>query len=369
MRILVTTNAAMGHFSPLAPTARALVGLGHNVRIGCPAPFAETVRDAGFEALACAEVPVSATVPAPPPADSQAARLGWAVSQSWPSYARGWVADLLAQTRAWNPDVVVVEPVEHAGRIAAAALGVPVVEHGWGFTLPHGLTQAGSSSLSDVYEAIDAKPTPPRLSIDLGASSVQASDIGPVARYRYQPWSQPGQPLPEPDHRPRLLVTLGTYENPDAAARIRRIAGAALNAGGQVLAILGNADRRTLDDFQAGIHVLDWVDLPAAIASSALVIHHAGAGTSWAALAAGRPSLVTPQMGDQFRNAALLERSGAADVLDEKGLSPTALSRTIENALIKQRLTDRALSLAEENRQLPDATELARHIASSGGSR
>jgi UDP:flavonoid glycosyltransferase YjiC (YdhE family) len=38
MRILVTTNAAVGHFLPMAATVAELVAIGHEVRIGCPKP-------------------------------------------------------------------------------------------------------------------------------------------------------------------------------------------------------------------------------------------------------------------------------------------------------------------------------------------
>src|SRR5947208_12724141 len=116
MRILVTTNAAVGHFLPMATTVDALVRQGHDVRIGCPAPFAPFVRNAGFTALACDLVEVTVTVPDPPPADDFDGRLMWAVTLSWPSDCRPWLDSLLQQVRQWRPDLVMVEPVEHAGR-------------------------------------------------------------------------------------------------------------------------------------------------------------------------------------------------------------------------------------------------------------
>jgi UDP:flavonoid glycosyltransferase YjiC (YdhE family) len=191
---------------------------------------------------------------------------------------------------------------------------------------------------------------------------VQDTDIPDVTRYRYQPWSHPGQAIPEPDGRQRIIVTLGTFDNPEAAGQIRLAAAAGQDAGAQVLAVLGNQDRRSIDDFRAGVHVLDWIDLPAAIATSDLVIHHGGAGTSWATLAAGRPAVVMPQMGDQFRNAALLQQSGVAITLGDIKLNPAALSEAIHTSLHDPDLTASARSLAAANHELPDTTELAERI-------
>src|SRR6185437_4662254 len=175
MRILVTTNAAVGHFLPMAPTVAALVAGGHDVRIGCPESFEPFVRKAGFDALGCTEIAVSAPVPSPPPADDHAGRLMWAVTLSWPSDSRPWVDSLLRNAEQWRPDLVMVEPVEHAGRIVAAALGAPLIVHGWGFTLPAHVQASAPSGILDLYERLSATPSSPALVADLGPSAVQAS--------------------------------------------------------------------------------------------------------------------------------------------------------------------------------------------------
>jgi len=362
VRILVTTNAAVGHLAALAPTVQGLLAAGHDVRVGCPAAFAAKVRAAGFVPMACAEQPVEPIDLSPPPREARAARFEWSVTVSWPAAARTWAAALVVQAANWRPAVVVVEPVEHAGRVTAAALGVPLVEHGWGFTLPAGMTDAGSRGLLDVYAQHGATPAEPAMRVDLGVASMQAADTGAVARYRYLAWAQPGEALPEPDGRPRILVTLGTFGNPDAAHRIRAIVSAAHECGAQVIAVLGNPDRHSAEVFPAGTAALDWVDLPAAVASSDLVIHHGGAGTSWATLAAGCPAVVVPQLGDQFRNAGLLGRAGVAVCLDPSDLVPVLLRQAIERVLGTPSFAERAGAVATENSVLPDAARLASDI-------
>jgi UDP:flavonoid glycosyltransferase YjiC (YdhE family) len=54
--------------------------------------------------------------------------------------------------------------------------------------------------------------------------------------------------------------------------------------------------------------------MSAAMADCDLVVHHGGAGPSWAALSAGKPAVVLPQAGDQFPDARILATAGAAHV-------------------------------------------------------
>jgi UDP:flavonoid glycosyltransferase YjiC (YdhE family) len=361
MRILVTTNAAIGHFLPMAATVAELVASGHEVRIGCPESFAPFVRAAGFDALGCKEIEISVPVPAPP-AEDRDARLMWAVTLSWPSDCRTWVDSLLQQAQHWRPDLVMVEPVEHAGRIVAAAMGLPLVVHGWGFTLPAFVEEFAPSGILDLYEQVSATPPRPALVADLGPAIVQASDIGPVHRYRYRPFSVPGNPLPPPrtEHR-RVLVTLGTYANVGAASLIRAAVAAGLDNGADVIAVLGNDDRGSRETFPPGATVMKWVDMPAAMAGCDLVVHHGGAGTSWTALSCGKPAVVLPQAGDQFRNAEILSAAGAALVCSSQEISDVAAA--IARGLDQAKLMQRAAVVARDNAAMPDVTELARHIA------
>jgi len=360
VRILVTTNAAVGHLLPMASTIAALTAGGHEVLVGCPASFAPFVRRGGFEPLPGDEIEVRNSVPDPPPQHD--ARLTWAVTLSWPSDCRPWVDSLLQQARRWRPDVVIVEPVEHAGRVVAAALGLPLVVHGWGFTLPSSVEAAASAGIRDLYDRVRAVPPEPSLVADLGPASVQADDCGPARRYRYRPFPLPGAPLPPPPTtKPRVLVTLGTYPNPDAAAGLRTAVAAALDHGADVIAVLGHQDRGARDTFPAGATVQEWVDMPAAIRDSDVVVHHGGAGTSWTALSCGKPAVVLPQAGDQFRNAQLLSAAGAAVVSSTSDAGE--LADVVAQALDDANLAERAAAIARDNAALPDIAELAHDIA------
>jgi UDP:flavonoid glycosyltransferase YjiC (YdhE family) len=78
-------------------------------------------------------------------------------------------------------------------------------------------------------------------------------------------------------------------------------------------------------------------------------------------LTAGKPALVLPQAGDQFRNAALLEKSGAAAV--RRSERRHELADAIGQALGSAELSQRAKYVAGENAALPAVQLLARDIA------
>ena len=362
MRILVTSNAAIGHFLPMAATMAELAARGHELRVGCPESFAPFIRKAGFAAVGCKQIDASVPVPPPPAPEDRNGRLIWAVTASWPSDCRPWVDALWRHAQQWRPDLVMVEPVEHAGRIVAAALGVPLIVHGWGFTLPAGVEAAAHVGLQDLYERLSATPPRPALVADLGLPALQASDIDPPQRYRYQPFSVPGQPFPPPQRGTRrVLVTLGTYASAGAASLIRTAAAAAHAAGADVIAVLGNVDRGRAEMFPAGVTALEWVDLSAAMTACDLVVHHGGAGTSWTALSSGKPAVVLPQAGDQFRNAEIVATSGAALVCPADAVGD--LPELIRRALDSPELTERAAVIARDNATMPSVAKLADHFS------
>jgi UDP:flavonoid glycosyltransferase YjiC (YdhE family) len=334
------------------PTAEALTAAGHDVMIGCVAAFAPAVDAAGLSPLSCESRPMGDVTPSGPPREQRNERLHWSLTVRWPAQARGWVGSLLEQASTWRPDLVVVEPV-------AAALGVPLVVHGWGFSVPTSTDAEATRALADAYAEFGTSSREPAVTVDLGAASIQSSDAGELPRFRYVPWALAGEVLPPTDGRPRVLVTLGTFDNPQAATRIRTCVQAAQDAGAQVVVALGNPDRRQGDAFPDDVIVADWLDLPAAIATSALVVHHGGAGTSWATLAAGRPALCLPQLGDQFRNAALLERAEVASVVQPEQIDGRRLTDLVGHLLTDDSAGERARRIQRENDELPPPAALA----------
>jgi UDP-N-acetylglucosamine--N-acetylmuramyl-(pentapeptide) pyrophosphoryl-undecaprenol N-acetylglucosamine transferase len=76
-----------------------------------------------------------------------------------------------------------------------------------------------------------------------------------------------------------------------------------------------------------------FVDLPARLASSHLVISRSGAGTVAELAAIGRPSILVPLPGaidqDQFANAGVLEKAGGAIRIPQTEFTPDRLAAEI----------------------------------------
>jgi len=204
VRVLVTVNDAFGHVFPLVPTTLALAAAGHEVLLACPGTAANSVRLDGVLVREFHADDIAA--PDFPPTLDRHERFTFAVTKRWPTAALRWTQSLLRDARGWKPDLVIVEPVEHAGRVVAAALGIPWVEHGWGFTLPADTNQRANEALVDLYTGAAATVQDPALRVDLGPASLHATDAPKVDRFRYVPWSPSAPSLPPPGPRPRILV-------------------------------------------------------------------------------------------------------------------------------------------------------------------
>ena len=362
VRVLVSVNDATGHVLPLLPTLKALSEAGHSVLLASPGPAAARLVDLpGVEVHGLPQGTVD-PVQDPPPFGQNAQRLLWAVQTSWPNDGRAWAGDLVSLARQWRPDLVVVEPVEHAGRVAAAALGLPWLEHGWGFSLPAGVSVAAAESIRDLYATHGCAPTAPALRIDVAPYELQATDIEPaIERFRFQPWCTVADPLPAPQ-RPRILVTLGTFAFRNAATRMRLIVDTLAGRDEEIVVALGNPDRIGDGNWPDGVTVVDWLDLTTEVQRCSLVLHHGGAGSSLTTALSGKPAVCLPQAADQFRIADLLETAGVAVVVQPDRLSAGTLTVAVARALADPSLATAAGRLREGNDRLPGHHQLVRRL-------
>ena len=130
MRVLFTTLPGAGNFHPLVPLAQTLHAAGHEVAFACARSYGPTVEatgfrcfPAGFDWLLSEREPVYARV------QEEVAQRATPFSPLADVYARflpaQMLSDLLSLIRSWSPDVLVRDPMEFAGCIAAECLGIP----------------------------------------------------------------------------------------------------------------------------------------------------------------------------------------------------------------------------------------------------
>ena len=250
------------------------------------------------------------------------------------------VDDLLALARSWRPDLVVYDPLTHAGPLVAKLLGVPAVRSLFGPDVTYFINGAG--------EALGLGPLLQRFGLDhldlLGAASVDPcppslqypATVAPTRRIhtRYIPYNGIAEVpahLPSND-RTRICLTWGT-----SVARLlgdhaflpgEVVLGAAKLAQERdadlVLAITAN-QRHLLPDLPPHVKVHENVPLHALLPTCHALIHQGGAGTLLTGLLNGLPQIILTQLVDQTANAIQLVHTGAGLNLPATNLTATDL--------------------------------------------
>jgi len=149
-------------------------------------------------------------------------------------------------------------------------------------------------------------------------------------------WVDPAPPAPLPDAvthfldagAPPVVVTFGSMAAPDPAALASAVVSGAHDAGHRVV-LQGVPSMLDGDDVMS----ITTVDHRALFPRAAAVIHHGGAGTTHAAVAAGMASVVIPHVGDQPFWAMRLHRLGVApSPLDVKTVTVDAVRERVAQA-------------------------------------
>lgn len=146
MRVLVTALVP-SHIVPMVPLTWALRAAGHQVLVAGDAELVKFAAAAGLDTrlVGGGETrqrltrPGAVAMPDRAGMDRRADSEWDAVGERWRTRLGGYIDDLVTLGRAWEPDLVVTDPVEFGGLVVAAALGVPGVIHRWGpddFTSP-----------------------------------------------------------------------------------------------------------------------------------------------------------------------------------------------------------------------------------------
>jgi vancomycin aglycone glucosyltransferase len=167
---------------------------------------------------------------------------------------------------------------------------------------------------------------------------------------------QTGAPLP--------VLTLGSMA-PAAAREIFARLLAAWPQGAPLVVQSGWAGWQA-DSQRPEVLVIGAVPHDQLFAHATIVVHHGGAGTTAAALHAGRPQIIIPHLGDQFFWANATQALGVAKVLP-RATWPEALKDTLETLLrdvaLVRRVTDCATQVRAEDGASQTVGELVKLLA------
>lgn len=405
MRVLVTTAPGYGHVFAPVPIAWAFRAAGHEVVLATAGRPEADLRIAGWAGLPVVEVAtpdqvagVRAALRAgrvreaertgTSPADLQVAmreqaRRAKHVSDGHPfafaaevygPFSAVMAGELAAFAEQWRPDLLVYESMQGAGPLVAARLGVPAVEVVPGLCRGPELAHRLREHLTEEYAAAGVAIT--------GAAAPEPAAIVEVAPpsvavnrpygwpCRFVPFQGPAVLAPwlrERPERPRIAVSFGSVvPHRLGYAPLARVLAAAGQVDAEVVVAIGPVDRasRDLPQLPDNVRLSDsYLPLSALLPTCDAVVHHGGPATTLAALGAGLPQLVLPEMADQFINAEAVRRRGCGLVVEDGPVPRGAIERLLRD----RNLAGAAAAVRDEIAALPSPYDLLPRLAALAG--
>jgi UDP:flavonoid glycosyltransferase YjiC (YdhE family) len=357
VRVLFTMNPAPGHLFSMVPLAWAMHLRGDQVLVAVPQPLHQQVRRAGLTAAAVGGDASFFELWPPGVGLGGNEELDLDVFVALSERTRD---DVAALVRAWRPDLVVTEPVEYSGPLAATRAGIPWVLQHWGLPVPEPVHRAALARVADrlarLYDgtAVD----PPAFTIDTGPASLRSVPGG--TPMRYVPYNAactiPDWLLERPD-RPRVCVSMGTVPIPEGVDGLTAAVHGLRDLDVEV--VVSGAGVHGIADLPADVRRIGWIPHNQVLPGCALFVHHGGSGSSMAALTAGRPQLLMPQMCDQFAIAERLAAAGAARCVPFAERSASAVRIEAAKLLSDDGYRARAAALAAEIAAMPSPSAVA----------
>jgi UDP:flavonoid glycosyltransferase YjiC (YdhE family) len=317
-----------------------------------PETILDAVRREGFPAMVTtsgAVTPLVAEVFAQMPA--QADPITFIMREYWGNaLVQEGLPPLQRIIESWQPDVVVSEVMDLAGPLAAEAAGLAYVPLGVNALqigrvglevatepvneLRRKIGLSAEADLSWVFRHLYVTPFPGFL------EHPELMRPATTLTYRHQdpdgftPGVHPGSRR-APGNRPTVYASLGTKATEDdGQLEAHRTVLAGLGqVDADVVFTVGGLDRASLGRLPENVRLATFLP-PRVAMDTDVVLTHAGAGTTTAALSRGLPLVCVPLFGDQPHNAARVAALGAG-VAVEPARAPTqaAAARSVTAAV------------------------------------
>lgn len=370
MRVLFSCIPSEGHFSPLLPLARALAARGHDVAFAVAESWRFRAAEEGFESLAAGPdakdvhdrfEPERRKIFQLPPEQRRPLQFSGLFGRG---HAPGKLPQLLPAAREWGADAIVFDSGDLAAPIAAAALGVPGVNHSFGAMIPFAALERAAAAVEPLWREHGLEPDPHAgafrgLFVDLAPESFAwEQPLGRAIRMRPAPGAATAAPawLDELGE-PLVYVTLGTVWN---RPELFRVVLDALDGDVSALVTTGrDVDPGELGPAPARVRLERFVPQAHVLPRAAAVVSHGGSGTTLGALAHALPLVLLPQAADQFDNAARCELAGAAIVIGPDDLGADALRSALARVLADRSFADGAGRIAAEIAEMGTPEEVA----------
>ncbi|WP_430781439.1 glycosyltransferase [Actinoplanes sp. G11-F43] len=322
MRLLLTAQPIYSHLVPaVIPLARAAIEAGHQAAVATAASMSGLLAAHDVPHLVLPHLPDQESLRADPalgdafgmPREVFAPGTRTVLPGVWEQIARAYAgpmadraaADLIDLAGRWKPDVVVREPAEYGGYLAAQRLGIP-----------HALLDIAPMAARDlpvVADLLATTPGPVRGHLHAGLVPQQwyPADLR-TARARSYRLSPPVSRVDAccaalPGDRPLVVVSLGSLmlSLPGVDALLPTLVAALGRLGCTAVLSLGGRPELAalLPEPPGSVHVMPFIAQRALLATADLFVTHAGFGAVGEAIAAGVPMVALPLLADQPGNA------------------------------------------------------------------
>jgi UDP:flavonoid glycosyltransferase YjiC (YdhE family) len=353
VRVLITTAPGYGHFHPLVPLARALVVAGHDVLVATAASLHPAVAAAG---LPCAAAGAErAEFPAELRQRVQAARGDWKLNLSLAQSlfffgfrARRMAPDVLRLVDEYQPDVLLRDPVEYGGYIAAEVRGIPHVASGAGLFGPPWMQATIEESLAELRAEYRLAPDPTAASLHryLTLAPLPRSWVAPdepvpptTVFLRPEPFNSSGhEALPTelerlPANRPWVHASLGTVHNDAPGIYEAMLAGLREEPLNLILTVGRDRDPAEFGPQPPNVVIARYIPHELLLPRCMVMLTHCGFSSIMACLTLGVPMVGVPIAADQPFNATRLTELGAATVVWPEKRSPEAFRDAVRTVL------------------------------------
>lgn len=406
MRVLFTIMPAPAHLYPVLPVARALQSAGHEVAVASYPEAMGAITGAGLTAIpAGGELDVPGLVETyaadgdlrnvigPLMTDDADAELRdllqayvmgpyglhypHATAGREEEQDRTAMDQLVEVARAWQPDLMVWDPLCFHAPVAARAVGAAharllfgIDYFGWIRARYRGQLGPGAAGTGADMMAERMRPTLQRYGLDFTEETLTGHwTIDPMpdgmrlptglrrVPVRRVPAAQasvlPGWLLEKPD-RPRVCLTLGVstrrfFSGAAGAVPIDDLLDAMADLDVEVIATLTPDQLGEGREVPDNVRLFDFVPLDQLLPSCAAVIHHGGGGTFAAAVASRVPQLIAPRaLGDSTELAGHVEERGAGLTIGLQDFSATAFRAQLVRLLTEPSFKRGAMSLHED---------------------
>ena len=374
MRILFSTNPALGHVLPLLPLALAARGAGHDVAVLGGQSVAGIVEGAGLRHVVGGPPDLPSVFARVPERQGLSGRR--LAAATWAHAFGGVIAEALAGAlldlaREWRPDLVVHDDSEQGTWIAAERLGIPHVSlqatawRGAGVRL-------SAEPLNRLRTSLGLPPDPALAGwhrhgylTTRPPALFNPDDPMPAATIPVRPIALDGVGAEMPAWldgsragRARVAVTLGTIL-PGRLEAMASILDGLARLDVEVVATVGpGLDPAELGPRPAGVRVERYLPMSRLLPTCDALVFHGGSGTMLAALADGLPLVLLPSQADQPENADRCEAAGVGIALPPGAQQADDVERAVDAVLSNPGYRDAAARVRAEIEGMPGPADV-----------